>query len=360
MKMLFVAGREPSYVRNAMMLKCLDEIGVQILDCTDSSKSYPARFLFVMRKFLSRKDEAFDCVFVGFLGQPLVPLIRLFTDKPIILDAFLSVYDTICFDRKIFKPGSLAGRFCRWLDRYSCEKSTLVLLDTNAHIDYFTSTFGLSRDKFRRLLVGADESVFFPLPMERRDGKFRVFYYCSFLPLHGAEYVVEAAARLRNEQGIEFLVVGRGPERARIAALAKRAGADNVRFIDWLPFEALPGEIARADCCLGGHFSDIAKAKRVIAGKTFQFIAMKKPVIVGDCAGNRELFSDRKNALFVKMADADSLAHAIVELKNDADLRSRIAEAGYETFMSFGSVDVLAKELQDVIPIAVPLCGIRH
>ena len=138
MKMLFLAGREPSYVRNAMMIKCLDELGVDILDCTDSSASYPARYLFVMGKFLSRKKEYFDCVFVGFFGQPLVPLIRLFTDKPIILDAFLSAYDTFCFDRKIFKPGSLAGRFLRWLDRYSCEKSTLVLLDTNEHIDYFS------------------------------------------------------------------------------------------------------------------------------------------------------------------------------------------------------------------------------
>jgi glycosyltransferase involved in cell wall biosynthesis len=349
MKMLFVAGREPAYVRNAMMLKCLDEAGVEILDCTDSSASYPARYLVVMRKFLSRKKEYFDCVFVGFFGQPLVPLIRLFTDKPIILDAYLSAYDTICFDRKIFKPGSLAGRFLRWLDRYSCEKSAVVLLDTNEHISYFCNTFGLSRGKFHRVLVGADESVFFPRPMERNDGKFRVFYYCSFLPLHGAEYVIGAAAALCSEQEIEFLVAGQGPERERIAALAKKGGADNVRFIDWLPFEALPGEIAQADCCLGGHFSAIEKAKRVIAGKTFQFIAMKKPVIVGDCPGNRELFSDRQNALFVKMADADSLAHAILELKKDATLRGRIAEAGYETFLKFGATGALTKELRAII-----------
>lgn len=349
MKMLFLAGREPSYVRNAMMIKCLDELGVDILDCTDSSASYPARYLSVMGKFLSRKKEYFDCVFVGFFGQPLVPLIRLFTGKPIILDAFLSAYDTFCFDRKIFKPGSLAGRFLRRLDRYSCEKSTVVLLDTNEHISYFCNTFGLSRGKFHRVFVGADESVFFPRPMERKDGKFRVFYYCSFLPLHGAGYVVEAAARLRDEQAIEFVVVGRGPERERIAASAKKGGVDNVRFIDWLPFDALPIEIAKADCCLGGHFSDIEKAKRVIAGKTFQFIAMKKPVIVGDCPGNRELFSDRQNALFVGMADADSLAHAILELKNDANLRGRIAEAGYETFMKFGATGVLAKELREII-----------
>ena len=48
------------------------------------------------------------------------------------------------------------------------------------------------------------------------------------------------------------------------------------------------------------------------------------------------------------MADADSLAHAILELKNDANLRSRIAEAGYETFMNFGAIDVLAKELREL------------
>ena len=154
---------------------------------------------------------------------------------------------------------------------------------------------------------------------------------------------------MRNEKDIEFIVVGRGPEHTRVRELAQGMGADNIRFIDWLPYEQLPIEIAQADICLGGHFSDIDKAKRVIAGKTFQFLAMKKPVIVGDCVGNRELLTNRKNAIFVTMADAGALAEGILELKLNEGLRERIAVDGYKTFMEKCNIDAIGAELKKAI-----------
>jgi len=349
MKILFIAGREPSYVRNALFLKALGKNGVEIIHCTDSSPTYPARFLKVIRKFLLQRNESIDYVFVGFLGQPLVPIIRMLTNKPIIFDAFLSTFDTMCFDRKRFKPDSAAGRFFYWLDRYSCAQADRILLDTDAHIDYFTQTFGLPRDKFQRIFVGADESLFYPRDLKRGEHTFRVFYYSSFLPLHGTEYIVKAADRLREQKEIEFVIVGKGLEHTRIRSLAQGLGVDNIRFIDWLPYEQLPLEIAQADICLGGHFSDIDKAKRVIAGKTFQFLAMKKPVIVGDCEGNRELLTDRQDSLFVRMADADSLANAILELKNNVTLREQIAHGGYKTFLEGCTCAAIGEQLKSIM-----------
>jgi glycosyltransferase involved in cell wall biosynthesis len=350
MKLLFIAGREPSYVRNAVMLQALQRNHVEILDCTDAAAGYPRRLARVVTKFLRARRAAFDGVFVGFFGQPLVPLIAALSDKPILFDAFLSAYDTMCFDRKKFAPDSLPGRFFYALDKKACEQAELVLLDTNSYIDYFCSTFDLPRTKFRRVLVGADESLFYPRPVERPAGdKFRVFYYASYLPLHGTEFIVRAAHLLLGQAEVEFVVVGAGPERERIRVLAEELATTNIRFIDWLPYQRLPDEIAQSDVCLGGHFSDIEKAKRVIAGKTYQFIAMRKPVILGDCPGNRELFEDQKNALLVTMADAESLARAIIELRDDSVLRSRLAEHGYQTFLEHGSVEAISREVAQVL-----------
>lgn len=349
MRILFISGREPAYARNSMMLKCLEQNGVEIIDCSSSSPSYPARFLRVMLNFLAQKDAEFDCVFVGFFGQPLVQIIRKCTNKPIIFDAFLSAYDTMCFDRKTFKPNSPAGKLLYWLDKHSCDASDRILLDTNAHIDYFANTFGLRKDKFHRIFVGADDSIFCPREVTSDHNRFRVLYYASYLPLHGVEYIIQAAKRLEQNREIEFKIVGKGPERSKIQRLAQRLGINNIDFIDWIPYEHLPLEIASADVCLGGHFSTIDKAKRVIAGKTFQFIAMKKPVIAGDCPGNRELFTNRENALFVKMADADSLAEAIVELRDSEPLRNSIADRGYSTFMEKCGTDAIGRELKSVI-----------
>jgi glycosyltransferase involved in cell wall biosynthesis len=259
----------------------------------------------------------------------------------------------MCFDRKRFLPNSLAGRFFYRLDRMSCEQADGVLLDTEAHIDYFTETFQLPREKFYRVFVGADESIFHPREVERIDGKFRVFYYSSFLPLHGTEYIVRAAGMLSHEKEIEFVVIGEGIEREKVLALAKTLKIENIRFDNWLSYEHLPSEIAKADICLGGHFSDIDKARRVIAGKTFQFLAMGKPVIVGDCAGNRELLTDRHDALFVRMADAEALADAILELKRDAGLRERIGREGYRTFRESCCTGAVAAALAGIIDVSL-------
>lgn len=349
MKLLYVCGKERSYIRNVLILKGLQNCSYNIIDCSDTSKTYLARFIKTGYKFLAAKKEGINFVFVGCLGHHLVPMIKKTTAKPIIFDPFVSTYDTMCLDRKKFKSDSPAGKFFYWLDKYSCEQAGRILLDTDAHIDYFSSTFGLPKNRFHRVFVGADESVFFPRKAEREDRRFRIFYYSSFLPLHGMAYVVQAARKLQNDKEIEFLVVGKGQEHKKVRNLAQRIGVENVRFIDWVPYENLPREIANADICLGGHFSDIEKAKRVIAGKTFQFIAMKKPVIVGDCPGNRELFTNRENALFAKMADADSLAAAILELKNDEPLRTKIAEEGYKTFIEKCTTDAIGRELKRVV-----------
>jgi glycosyltransferase involved in cell wall biosynthesis len=350
MKLLFTAGREPGYVRNAMMLEALRQSGIELRECTDSSASYPLRLARVTRELLRARRAAFDGVFVGFFGQPLMPLVGWLTDKPILFDAFLSAYDTMCFDRKRFAPNSLAGRFFYELDKRACQRADLVLLDTNSYIDYFVDTFGVPREKFRRVLVGADESTFYPRPRNpAADEKFRVFYYSSYLPLHGSDVIVRAAHLLRARPELEFVLVGAGPQQKRVRALAAELGTTNVRFVDWLPYQRLPLEIAQSDLCLGGHFSDIAKAKRVIAGKTYQFIAMRKPVIVGDCSGNRELFRDGENAAFVRMADPDSLASKVAQLRDDEALRNQLAESGYQTFIQHCSTRAISPQLRAIV-----------
>jgi glycosyltransferase involved in cell wall biosynthesis len=332
-KVLYFCGKERSYVRNVMMMKGLRNCGCEIIDCSNESGTYLRRFINSVFTFFTARKMDFDFVFIGCLGHYFVPLIRRVTPKPIIFDPFVSMYDTMCLDRKRFRPDSTAGRVLYWLDKTACTQADRILLDTDAHIDYFAGSFALPREKFLRVLVGADESLFYPRESRREDVKFHVFYYSSFLPLHGTEYVVQAAAALQEQRDIVFTVVGRGLEHGKVRALAERLGVGNIRFIDWIPYEELPLEIAKADVCLGGHFSDIDKARRVIAGKTYQFIAMKKPVIVGDCPANRELFIDRQNAFMVRMADAESLANGVLELKANQALREKIAAEGYRTFM---------------------------
>ena len=50
-----------------------------------------------------------DLILVPYPGHLIVPWIRRVFDGPIVLDLFLSVFDTVVGDRQRFRPGSILG-----------------------------------------------------------------------------------------------------------------------------------------------------------------------------------------------------------------------------------------------------------
>ena len=195
-------------------------------------------------------------------------------------------------------------------------RSNIVLLDTYSHIDYFSDTFSIGKDKFRRILVGADDTIFYPRRPASNDDFFHVLYYGEFNPLHGIEYIVKAAAILGKKNEIKFTIIGKGREHARIIHMVKSLGISNIHFIDWVPYKSLPDIIAQSDLCLGGHFGDSLKSKRVIAGKTYQMMAMQKPLILG---------------------------------KNDDNLRNKIASNAYNIFKNKCSINEIGRQIRSVL-----------
>lgn len=331
-RIIFICTEREDYPRNAQILKALSR-GFETIKIVSNKPSYVLRIAEVTLRFIFLSVlKDYQLIYAGFLGQPLVPAIRLFSKKPLILDAFVSVYDVLALDRKDFKPNSLIGRLAFFLDKSSLEKSDKIIADTNAGARFLSATFGIEPLKFRTLYTGLNEDMFYPREPAEKNDKFTVFYHGTFWPLHGVDYIIKAAKLIETEKDIRLQILGTGREKKKILELAKTARAGNVEFIDWVSYQDLACRIASSDICLGGHFSAADKAKRVISGKTFMYLAMKKPVVIADNPASQELFSHRVNGYLCRMADAKSLAEAIVNLKNDAGLRDRIAAAGFNLY----------------------------
>jgi len=329
-RILFTCGREAGYVRNLLIRRALRQ-QFDVVDVTDDTPgSLLLRHLKLLPRLLKALTGDQDLVFVGFYGQMLAWSLSQLTRKPIVFDAFLSTYDTLCFDRARFGPHSIRGELAFLLDSQSCRAATHCLLDTEVHKNYFVDRFGLADSKISAFYVGYDQELFYPRPAARSDDCFTVFYYGSFLPLQGIDYIVRAAKLLETEQDIEFRIVGGGMMYPYVHELADELHVQRLTFGPAMPYRELPAAIAEASVCLGGPFGSTAKAHRVIASKTYQFLAMRKPTIVGDSKANHELFTHREDVWMCKMADPQALASAILEMKRDASLRARIAQRGYE------------------------------
>ena len=314
LKILYVSTHDPRYTRTESLLTLFARMGLDVQAVLVGGSRL--KYVRAIRDLLKYKPCC-DLVFVAFRGQEILPIVRMFTGKPIVFDAFVSVYDTLCLDRGIFRPNSLAGQFLKAYDRFLCRMSDVVLVDTQAHKEYFQSQFGAANVEY--LYVGCNEELFRPLGIESDGRTFTVFWYGKAYPLQGADVILKAAKLLEGEP-VRFRLVG--PLRRRYGELLTKLDLQNVDLADFMPYEQLPAEIDKADLCLGGHFSDKDKAKRVIAGKTFQFLACGKPTIVGDNPATRELFAEGDLVRFVEMNNPEALAGTIVESTESARTRS--------------------------------------
>lgn len=340
----YIPGRESGYSRNRVLIRSMRQAGFKVYDCSHESRSI-LRYAIAFCKF-ARYNSKCDIVFVGFLGQFLVPIIKLLTKSPIVFDAFISVYQTMVSDRRKFKERGLLGKAAKFIDKFSCNLSDAVFLDTNQHIDYFVNELGVKRAKFVRLLIGSDDRVMFPRASASRDQKaFRVHFHGEFQELHGTDVIIKAA---RLSPDINFVLIGKGKRFLQSVAYARIEKIDNIEFVDAVPYEVLPEYIASADVCLG-VFGTSQKATLVIPHKIYEAIACAKPVISAVSPAARELFTHKVNIFFCEPGDPNSLARAVKELKSDEKLRSALAENGYRTFVTQCSTLALADKMKKTI-----------
>jgi len=317
-----------------------------LLRCARAYASLTARFLTSPRP---------DFLFVGYSGHfdvfPAWVLSRL-RRVPLIFDAFLSLYDSLVLDRDAVARTGPKAKFLAWVDRNACRLADRVLLDTQAHAEFFSEAFGLPAEKFWVLPIGADDRVFRPGSASPRNGRpYTVLHFGRYIPLHGLETVVRAA-RLLEEKGVpcRFLMVGDGEERGRIEALAGRLGVRSLEFRGAESPDRLAATIREADLCLG-IFGETGKAARVVPNKVYEAMAVGKPVITGDSPAAREFLTDGVDCLLCRRGDPGALAGAITRLRNDGALAQRLALAGRMRFQEKASPEVIGRDLLERLEV---------
>jgi glycosyltransferase involved in cell wall biosynthesis len=309
--------------------------------------------------------------YAGHIDIFFAKILNLFRRRPVLLDAFLSLYDTAVMDRRIVSPGSMKAKLLWLMDRWSCRIADAVLLDTQAHVDYFVREFRLPAEKFHAIPVGSylaphDENT---LPFKGRDkggdgvfsgehqrewkNRFTVLYFGSYIPLHGVDVILKAAKIIQDKgNGVLFTLVGIGQLLPAMKELALSLELKNVIFIDrFVREEELMGYIMEADICLG-VFGQTDKAARVIPCKVYNCLAMGKPLVTASTLATEGVLTHRENAFLCRPGDPAALSEAILSLKNDKMLREKIAHNGLGYFKKNFSAEAIGKKVMDVIDTA--------
>ena len=162
----------------------------------------------------------------------------------------------------------------------------------------------------------------------------KVLFWGNFIPLQGVPTIIRAAALLVPDGNVHFDIIGDGQTSDEVQVVVESVSIPNVTFYGRKPLREIPEFIERSDICLG-IFGSTGKAARVIPNKLYEAIAMAKPVVTADTPAIHELFMDCEDVLLCRIADPADLAAKIRIMRDDEELRRRIAEGGYRNYQKF-------------------------
>jgi glycosyltransferase involved in cell wall biosynthesis len=140
---------------------------------------------------------------------------------------------------------------------------------------------------------------------------------------HGLDHVVRAMAAYRGQHPLALKVVGDGPARAGLEALAAELGiADRVRFTGLAAREAVPGMIGGFDIAL--QPASVAYASPL---KVFEYMAAGRAIVAPDQPNLREVLRHGETALLFDPGNPEAMWQAVLRLAEDPALRQRLGDA---------------------------------
>lgn len=152
----------------------------------------------------------------------------------------------------------------------------------------------------------------------------------SLAPTYGIDLLLRAFAALRLQlpgTPLRLVVIGGGPQRDELLALAEMLGLEQgkgvggVEFTGSLPHAEVPARLRQFDVYAAPSRHESFGVAVVEA------MACGLPVVVSDAGGLPEVVADGVNGLVVPAGDVPALTAALARLVADADLRQRMAVA---------------------------------
>lgn len=343
---LYWGRADLSYSRNSILLQLMRDLGWTV----DFFHPLTSRTGVVEARF--RKFRRPDVIWVPCFRHRDIASAAVWKKKfgvPLVVDPLISAWEKEVIERRKWPMSSNAAEKRRaWeIDLY--RKADRIVLDTQAHAEFFTTELEVPSEKISVLYLGAETDRYFPGIPQSSKPPYEILFYGSFLPLQGVEVVVKAA-RLAKDLPAVWVMVGEGDEKNLVKKMAN--GLSNVRFEPWIENGRLNGRIAKAHILLG-IFGLTPKADIVIPNKVFQAMAAGRPVITRRASAFQGTLEGSDVIGWVEPDDPEALVNLVKEwLKDPSQLEPR-GIASRQLFEEYFSMDKLATMLDMVVDQAL-------
>jgi glycosyltransferase involved in cell wall biosynthesis len=219
------------------------------------------------------------------------------------------------FQRKNFQQKALS-----FIQNSTLRKATIIRSLTNK------MTKMLAENGFSKNVVLVENRVnidIFNKPKTNFDIKqlVKIISVGSFVIRKGYLNLIEAISR--TPYNVKLTLIGGGPLKEQYANLAKLHENIDIQLIDFIPQHEMIDMIVSSDIFVQPSIRE-AMPRTIL-----EAMALRMPIITTNVGVIEGVIIDKQNGIFVKAGDIDNIAHALINLIEDKELREKIANNAY-------------------------------
>lgn len=173
---------------------------------------------------------------------------------------------------------------------------------------------------------GADVEFFRPLPRDAGDQPLYVAFVGKLATWQGLDSLLAAVVHELWPQDVALVVAGDGPMASHIAGVANES--DRVRYLGRIPHEAVRSVVGGAMAAVAPMSAGQRATTGVVPLKLFEAMACGVPVVVTNLPGQAGIVEGERCGLVVEPDQPAELARAVARLRDDAELRRAMGNAG--------------------------------
>ena len=285
-----------------------------------------------------------------------LPIVRLFRKCPVVYNAQDLFPDTLS-GTGLAKKGGLLWKIGSWVARVTFNNTDKIIAISEDIKRTLVEEKGIPADKVVVVYNWVDSDAVVPIAKEEnplfdefglsRD-KFHVVYAGNLGNAQNINIVVDAAARLRDNEDVEFVVFGSGGLENDIRARIEAEGLKNLRLLPLQPVERVKYVYSLGDVCLVSCKEGLGGS--AMPSKTWSILSCGRPVLANFDEGELQMILTRNElGVFTKAGDLDGFVEAIRQLAAEPEKCAEMGACGRQFILDNLTKDAGTRKYAEVL-----------
>jgi glycosyltransferase involved in cell wall biosynthesis len=229
-------------------------------------------------------------------------------------------------------------KLLKWQEKISVKFANKVITTNKSFVDIFVSR-GCPLDKINVVMNSPQDSVFNKCVNKSKEksdkNKYVIMYHGIIITRYGFEELINAVNSLKEKiPGLELRVYGNGEDLSLFLEMVKKLNLEKiVKYFGQVPIEKIVETIPECDVgIIPNRLTPFTKIN--FPTRIFEYLHMKKPVVVPRTQGIKDYF-DEDSIFYFDAGDAENLANIISKVYTDPDGTVEVVNKGYKIYQNY-------------------------